>query len=183
MRSKKNILIIISIIVVVSFILIIVFKTNQDRKETDNNMQIIKKNYALLSNNVNKYNEIRNKYSEMSNVLIMDTYKEKHEDYITLITEYNDVIKEIDNYINNINLRCNTIYPDIEINNICSSYKKTYEKLINLYVNDINNYNDFITKYNEYKKEELPLIEMIHKDYIDYDNDKIYEGSVHNDKN
>ena len=181
MRSKRNILIIIGIIILIAIGLIMILKINQDKKETSNNMQNIKKNYELLSIDINKYNDIRSKYNEMSNVLIIDDYREKHENYVELLNEYNDVIKEIDNYVSNINFRCNRLYPDIDVNSICTGYKQIYEKVINLYVGDIIKYNDFITKYNEYNEEKLPLINMIHHDYIDYNNDKVYEGSIRSD--
>ena len=105
----------------------------------------------------------------------MDSYKDKEEEFSELFKDYSKEINNIDNYINNINLRCNGIYNDSEINKVCNSYKLVYEKVINLYVSDIDNYNKFIEEYNEYKKENIELIEKVH-DYIDYNNDEKYEG-------
>ena len=87
-------------------------------------------------------------------------------------------INKIDDYVETINSKCNVIYSDIEVNKICDSYDTLYEKLINLYVQDLNNYNNKITSYNEYKKESIELFNQIHKDYIDYNKDNTYEGRI-----
>lgn len=176
MRSKKLILISVIAIIFIAFVVIFILATRKDKLETERNMENIKKNYNLLTDSVNKYNEIRTKYATMSSVLIMDEYEEKHEEYITLLTDYNKVMKDIDTYITNISFRCKHNYSDSEVNKVCENYQELYEKLVNLYINDTNNYNKFIAEYNEYKNAELEEFEMIHKDYIDYNNDNIYEG-------
>lgn len=176
MRSKKSILIGIILIIFIAFVVIFVLTTRKDKLETERNMENIKKNYNLLTTSVNYYNEIRTKYATMSSVLLMDKYEESHEEYTKLLTDYNKVMKDIDTYITNISFRCNNKYSDTEINKVCDNYKELYEKLVNLYVNDLNNYNKFIDKYNDYKNTELEKFEMIHNDYIDYNNDNVYEG-------
>jgi len=62
------------------------------------------------------------------------------------------------------------------LNKICNNYELLYEKLVNLYVKDLNNYNSKIKGYNEYKNTNEELFKMIHNDYIDYDEDGIKEG-------
>ena len=176
MRSKKSILIGIILIIFIAFVVIFILTTRKDKLETERNMENIKKNYNLLTNSVNKYNEIRTKYGEMSSVLLMDKYEESHEEYTKLLSDYNKVMKDIDTYITNISFRCKHNYSDSEVNKVCDNYQELYEKLVNLYINDINNYNKFIDKYNEYKNTELEKIELVHKDYIDYNNDNVYEG-------
>ncbi len=182
MKNKKTILIAGGIIIFAA-LLILVITMYRDKQNTKNNMESINKNYQSLTVNVTKYNEIRTKYSSLSSVLIMDSYDKKHEEITALLNEYNDVMKKIDNNIININLRCKGLYNDIEINKICNSYKVTYEKIVNLYVDDLKQYNDFIVKYNEYKMKELPVIDMVHEEYIDYNNDTIFEGSSNNEDN
>ena len=99
------------------------------------------------------------------------------------LEEYNKEMKNIDTYITNIKMRCTGIYNDSEINKVCNSYKTVYEKIVNLYISDIDNYNNFITKYNENKNDKLELIEKIHKDYIDYDEDGIVYGGASDEEN
>ena len=162
MKKNKYLLIIIGVIIANTIILIMAITMHNDKKVTQNNMDNIKKNYELFSKKVTEYNEIRTKYNEMSTVLIMDSYEKKHEDFVTLFTEYNEVIKNIDNYITNISIRCNRLYPEIEINNICNGYKTAYDKIVDLYIDDVTAYNNFIDEYNEYKKKDLTKVEMLH---------------------
>ena len=60
------------------------------------------------------------------------------------------------------NIIYRVIYEDKNINKICDSYQELYEKIINLYVLDINNYNKKIDGYNNYKNENIDNYEMIH---------------------
>ncbi len=162
MKKNKVLIISLVIVVVVALVLVLAITMYKDKKNTKNNMEIINKNYELLKKQVAEYNDIRTKYSELSSVLIMTEYEAKHEEFSDLLNEYNDVIKNIDTYIANIKLRCNTIYPDSEINNICNGYEAMYDKMIDLYVDDVSKYNAFIDEYNEYKNTVLDKIEMIH---------------------
>lgn len=148
----------------------------KDRNETNNNMEIINSNYNELSVNVNEYNQIRTELSGKLNNFIYEKYSLEYDGYVELLNKYNENIKKIDLNIENINDRCLVIYKDISINKICNSYKVMYEKLVNLYVSDLNNYNNKVSSYNEYKNTDISLYEMIHKDYIDYNDDKEYEG-------
>lgn len=182
MRSKKKLIIGVIIIIVITAILILALTVSKDRKENKQKMDDIRKNYALLTTSINNYNEIRSKYNEMSSVLLIDSYKDKHEEIKDLLDEYNKEMKNIDTYIGNINFRCNGIYNNSEISKICKSYKTVYEKLVNLYISDIDNYNSFITEYNKNKNESLETIDKVHDDYIDYDNDGNIYGGVDSDE-
>lgn len=182
MGSKKKLILGIITIVMITAITIFILTIVKDRKEKNSNMESIRNNYNLLTTSINNYNEIRSKYNEMSSVLLIDSYKEKHEEFVSLLEEYNKEMENIDTYITNIKLRCTGIYNDSEINKVCNSYKTVYEKLVNLYISDIDNYNDFITKYNENKNEELELIKKVHDSYIDFDDDGSKYGGVSNDE-
>ena len=176
MRSKKNVLIGVILIIVLAVIIILVININKDRKNIELNESSIKKSYGLLSDKVSEYNQIREDFNELSTGLLLDNYKEKHEEFITLLTKYNEVISNIDDYAVNIKAKCSNVSSVSEVSSICNGYEQIYEKLVNLYVNDIKKYNTIVTKYNEYKKEEIPMFEMIHEEYIDYNNDNVYEG-------
>jgi hypothetical protein len=102
--------------------------------------------------------------------------------YLVKMAKYNENIKKIDSNIANIEPKCNVIYKELSVNKICDSYKELYEKLINLYISDIENYNNKITSYNEYKKESINQFEMVHKEYIDYNLDQIYKGKDENNE-
>ena len=176
-NNKIKLIIIIGVIVIV-LIIIALFIVNiiNDRKEATKNMKVIETSYNELSANVTEYNQIRTELSEKLNNFVYEKYPDEHENYVKILTKYNENIKKIDSNITSINSKCSVIYNDISINKICDSYKEIYEKLVNLYVSDLTNYNNKVTSYNEYKETDTSLFELIHKDYIDYNEDKKYEG-------
>ena len=184
-KSKKMIIIITILIILIGGISLLIANIMKEKKESTKNIEIIEYNYNELSTNVSEYNQIRSDLSEKLNNFFYDKYPKEHETYVELLTKYNNNIKKIDKNISNINDRCNVIYKDKNINSICNNYKVTYEKLINLYITDLTNYNNKITSYNEYQdNEDVNLFELIHKDYIDYNNDNTYEGKdVNNEEN
>ena len=178
MKNKKYLIISIIGIVVLTIIVIIVLLVGKENKESENNKEIIRKNYKMLTESVNKYNEIRTKYSEMTGVLVITSFKDKYEELDKLMTEYNTEMENIDTYISNIKLRCDREYNDSEIDKVCNNYKNLYEKLVNLYVGDVENYNKFITEYNKSKNESLELMKSLHDKYIDYDEDGNIDGGA-----
>ena len=171
------------IVIILTIIIIVIIGITKEKQETKNNMKVIELSYSSLTENIKKYNDIRTKYTDLLNNLFLEKYMDSHEEFTSLLTDYNKNIMSIDLAITNINLKCNHLYKDTNINKICNSYKPLYEKLINLYVTDMNNYNNTVTKYNEYKNDDIPLFEMIHKEYIDYNKDGIYEGREDNEEN
>lgn len=182
MKKSKKLIIIISILVLlIGGISLLIVNIMKDKKEITKNIEVIKYNYNELSQNVLEYNGIRRELSEKLNNFMYDKFLNDKEEYEEILTKYNTNINKIDNNIKNIDDRCKNIYNDKDINNICKSYKTNYEKIINIYINDLTNYNNKVTSYNEYKNENNSLFELIHKDYIDYNNDNVYEGRSNNE--
>ena len=181
--NKKNVIIIIIIILILGFCGLVYGSYTKNQKENEKNIAIIKSAYDSLSGDIKTYNQIRSEYNDMLSNFFLETYKDSHESYQELLTKYNEVVKSIDSSVKKMDQRCNHLYEDITINNICTNYSIIYEKLINLYVTDLNIYNSNIEAYNEYKKENIEKFAMIHSDYIDYNNDGIYEGRDMNEEN
>lgn len=182
MKKKKIVIITLIITITLIFISLFILNTIKNNKLREENIEIINTNYQELSTNVEEYNNIRTKLEGLLNNFIYNDYKNKHEEYINILTEYNNNIKKIDNNIKNIDTRCNLIYKDKTVNKICNNYKITYEKLINIYITDLTNYNNKITSYNEYKKDTIKLFELVHNNYIDYNKDNVYEGRSTNER-
>ena len=176
MSNKKNLIISIIIVIIVLLIALIIINISKSKKQTNINKEMIIKSYNNLTTSVKSYNEVRTKYDEMTKDFVLSTYKSKQTEYEELLNKYNDIIKNIDSEVTQLNGYCTQLYDDGEVNKICDGYKNLYEKLINIYVTDLNNYNDKIKAYNEYQNESLKLFTMVHNDYIDYNEDKIYEG-------
>ena len=183
MKRKKELIIGIIVIVILTLISIIIISAIRTSKENKNDTKVIESSYALLTENIKEYNEIRTKYTGMLGDLFLEDYQDKHDDFVDLLTEYNKNMQRIDLSITNINLKCNRLYKNSNVNKICKSYKEVYEKVVNLYVSDLNNYNSTVKKYNEYKNEKVSLFEMIHDEYIDYNKDGNYEGREEDEEN
>lgn len=176
-KKNRRIILIVGIITIVLLVVVIlVMNIMNDKKNSQENMQLIKDNYNELSVNVSEYNQIRSDLSDKLNNFIYEEYSKEHDSYVELLTKYNTNIQVIDENVDVIHDRCDVIYSDIVVNKICDSYELLYEKLVNLYVLDLTNYNNKITSYNEYKNEDVELFTLIHKEYIDYNKDKKYEG-------
>ena len=175
-KNLKTIIIIVSILLIVGVILVIGIVN--DKKNASKNMESIKENYELFINNVNEYNLIRSSLSDKLNNFIYDEYENEHSGYVELLTKYNNNVGMIAINVNDIKIKCNVIYSDIDVNKICDSYALLYEKLVNLYVMDLNNYNSKISSYNVYKEANIDLFNMLYNEYIDYNNDGKFEGVV-----
>ena len=135
----------------------------KNKVEVKTNMNIILDNYKDLQSNVSKYNEIREKYSKLAENFYLKTYKNKHSEYLELFSEYDDIVKDIDKNIENIGAKCDRLYKDLEVNKVCDNYEKTYDKLIDIYVEDVDGHNERIKEYNEYAKDNLELISKLHE--------------------
>ena len=181
MKNKKNIIILLLTLFIGVVVILVVYNTLNSRTIKKEKQDKVTKAYSDLTEEVKEYNEIRTQYNEKISNFILDKYKEEHEEYLKLLNSYNEVITNIDKSINALSDNCNIIYKDSNTNKICSNYKQTYEKLINIYISDIKNYNNNITKYNEYKNDNIELYKAIYDEYIDYNNDNTYEGRDNNE--
>ena len=154
-------------------------------KKSHDNYDMIKSAYSDLSKYVDKFNDIREKYNEMSTDFVLSRYMDSHEEYMRLFSEYGDVINNIKSSVIDISNGCdkssggiyNKLYEKIYTldNTVCDNYKVTYERLVNLYVTDVKEFNGILTKYNEYKNDNIEMVKMLFDDYIDYNNDGTYE--------
>ena len=188
MKKKMNIITLVLVIITIIIIIIGLYIGNivHERKTVQKNIELIKYNYNEFTNNILEFNQIRTNLSNKLNNFVYTTYIDEHQNYIELLNKYTDNIKKIDANVSNITKRCDFTYNDKNINIICDSYESAYEKMVNLYVSDVINYNNKIKSYNEQyiTEEELGQFDAAHKEYIDYNNDKKYEGKeVTNEKN
>lgn len=167
----KKVIILFVILLLIGGVSFFVINLKKEQELLASNMKEIKDSYELLNGNVHSYNSIRDEISVKLSSFFYDSYKKEKDSYDDIFTRYNATISEIDKNIANIDKYCDVLYNDSNVNKICDSYKSLYEKLVNIYVSDLNNYNQKISGYNEYKKDNIPLFTMIHSNYIDYNKD------------
>lgn len=178
---KKKYIIVISIVLIIitlitTFIIIFINNLNEDKKITEENINIISNSYNNIKKEVENYNDIRNNISVFINNFYYDTIENNYQDNLNKLKEYDEVIKKITNDVKMLDVKCNIVYTNSEINNICNNYKKDYEIIVNIFLNDINNYNNKLNSYNKDNNKELELFKSNYiNDYIDYDNDNIYQ--------
>lgn len=148
-------------IILIGIVLLFISFVN-GKKDVDKNMAIIKSNYNDLSNNVIDYNIIRGELGVLFNNFRYDSFDLDIDKYRDIFVRYDEVIRKIDSNVLNIDDMCNVIYSDSEINKICDNYKSIYEKLINLYVMDIDIYNNKVSSYNEYSGKNIDLVSKLY---------------------
>ena len=180
MRSKKKIIVIGSIIitiVVIAIITIIIVNKKNNQKRKDN----IESAYQGLVKNVERYNNIREDAKLIINEFYYSTIEDEYDNDIKLFDDYSKILKDIKENINVLDNNCKIGLND----KACNKYKITYEKLVNIYINDVNNFNKKLTLYNEEELSEnkLEQYSSIYKEYIDYNKDNKYEEVDNNGEN
>jgi len=138
----------------------------------------------------NYYDEISKSYSnfettrkQIYSTVFDNTYDSLYEQDQTIkntLSNYEAMIDEIEKTIKVMDKLCvDTYYPDSKINVKCSDYKKVYEKVNNVFVNDIELYNQNIKKYNEFQKVNSTDLSIktydTSREYIDYNRDGVIE--------
>ena len=172
-----------------SFILIIsggvssfVLGLKKDKDEIYNRINEVNDEFEVFSTNTSVF---ESKRDDLYNVVLSNVY------YDTMYDEDNKVKNEISNYehlvdeltknTKKLDRLCNDVYyPDSKVNTKCNNYKSIYEQVVNYFISDIKVYNDNVNKYNEYQKENNSDLRVdkykTDKKYIDYYNDKEYDG-------
>lgn len=160
-KNKKIIFYVGGGIILIGIVLLFISFVN-GKKDVDKNMAIIKSNYNDLSNNVIDYNSIRGELGVLFNNFRYDSFDLDIDKYRDIFVRYDEIIRKIGSNVLNIDDMCNVIYSDSEINKICDNYKSIYEKLINLYVMDIDIYNNKVSSYNEYSGKNIDLVSKLY---------------------
>ena len=116
--------------------------------------------------------------SKSLNTYYQDDFQENYDEIRVEFDNYELIMKELKTSIDNINKDCvGYIYKDRDANHICKDYRKMYEEMVNVYINDIKSFNKIIDKYNEDTNNNLEKYKSnLYSDYIDYDKNGVYSG-------
>ena len=94
----------------------------------------------------------------------------------SVLDGYEKVVDDVGIRVAALDDLCNNVYySSRDVNNKCIGYKSVYEKINNIFVTDINNYNKNIKVYNSHNKSKLEKYRTNRK-YIDYNKDKKIDG-------
>ena len=176
--KKKYVFISMGIILVLTVIVsgvLLVNSFNKDKQEMLENGYLINESYDKVKSEVINYNQMRVDIASLIDNFYYSTIVNEYEENLDKFKKYDDIVNNITKEINVIDGKCNQIYQDKKINNICNNYKVDYETIVNVFVNDINNYNNKLSNYNKDEEKNLELFKSNYiNNYIDYNNDSVY---------
>lgn len=184
---KKKTLKIVAIVVGVLLLFIagialFILSIKKDQKATVERVQDVINVYSEFSDSVDKFNDIRNElyFNTLDNVYITNI-GEMDSTIQVSFKKYEETVDEVNKVTDKLSKLCGNIYfTDSRARTKCESYASVYEQIVNAFVSDVKSYNKNIDEYNDYQKGLNTNISLKHYDttkkYIDYNNDKKYEG-------
>ena len=153
-----------------------------DKKEMYKRMGEVTDEFEDFSANTSVFESLRDElYSNVLSNIYYDTMYFTDNNVKGKLSNYESLVDSLEKNVEKLNKLCKSVYyPDSTVNNKCKNYKLIYEQVVNYFVNDIKVYNQNVVKYNNYQ-EGLGTNYFIKeyntdKNYIDYNNDKIFDG-------
>lgn len=123
------------------------------KKQNDTNnrlMENIKNTNQDITNEIQLYNENKKKIATYLSSYYAEQFQTDYETIYKLYQQEDQIMKKIEQKRTFLKKKCGqSLYPDQEVNSICNKYEKTYQKLLEVYQNDISAFNDTISLYNE----------------------------------
>jgi hypothetical protein len=178
-RLIKIVLSIVSTVIILAFLMIVINsvykKANSSNKKYQEKIELINSSYNQFSLLIEGFNSKREKLGEYMNntVYYEDLYLIKDELY-KFYEEYDEIVGSLSTVAESLKLNCKNKLTDEDANKKCDSYKEAYEMVIDIYLTDIDMYNEKAIKYNELKKDEPAQI--FESKYVIVDNDKQSSG-------
>ncbi len=185
MKSKK----IIGGMVTLSFVLIVAGGVSsfisglaQDKEEIHKRINYVNDEFEVFSTNTSVFEKFRDDlYTIVLSNVYYDTMYDDDKAVKNKLSNYENLVDELTKNTKKLDELCTDVYyPDSKVNTKCSNYKLIYEQVVNYFVSDINVYNENVKKYNEYQQNNNSDLRVdkykTSKVYIDYNNDKEYDG-------
>lgn len=154
-----------------------------DKEEIHRRMEVITSSYEVFKQDATTFSQVRDDlYINVFSEIYYETLKDNITVYFEKLKEYENTLDQVEKEALTLNENCKGIYyPEAEINTKCSAFSKSYEEMVNYFVNDVNQVNKNIDEYNKYQTENITgnvLLEKYHttKKYIDFNQDKEYAG-------
>ena len=161
--------------VIVLSILSLIKSFNKDKQEMLESGNLIKEAYDNVKKEVENYNNIRIDIAKLTDNFYYSTIVDVYDDNLEKFNTYDSIINDITKQITVIDSKCGQLYNEKEVNDICNIYKKDYETIVNVFINDINSYNNKLSSYNDDEEGNLELFKSNYiSDYVDYNGDGIY---------
>lgn len=159
-----------------------VFSLQSDRKAMKERMVEVSDSFEEFSADTSLFEEFRDElYTNYLSNLYYNTLYQDDALLKNKLSNYENMVDQLEKQANGLADLCDDVYyPDTNVNNKCSNYKGIYEQINNYFVTDINLYNKNIKDYNNYQKSnnsnEIVKEYKTDRKYIDYNEDKVYDG-------
>lgn len=153
-----------------------------DREKTQERMVVVSDEFENFSTNTSLFEEARDElYVNYLGDLYYDSLFQDDTIIKNKLSNYENMVDELGKQAASLRKLCKDVYyPDSKVNSQCSNYESIYEQVVNYFVNDINLYNKNIDQYNNYQTANggVNLLNKYKttKKYLDYNNDKEFEG-------
>ncbi len=150
----------------------------EDKQQILNRIDDVGDEFEVFSANTSIFEEYRESlYEEILEGVVCDSLKDNAKKVNNKLSNYENLVDELDSNVLKLNKLCDDVYyPDSNTNNKCSNYKVIYEQVVNYFVSDIANYNKNVKQCNKSITDNKISIYKTNKKYIDYNNDKKYDG-------
>ena len=179
---KKAVIILLVVLVIIGGISFLGYNFVKDYKEDVKNtkeiLKVLDTEYTDFEKQIVDYNKNLTSLIELlKKSTYVDIIDSKKGELVKLIDTVSEQLDKLSSY-KNLSKYCGKKYSDGKTNRNCSSFYKTYEKSVNVYVDVVSVYNDVVKRYNDVVDEskKMKLYESKYKDYIDYNKDGTYLG-------
>lgn len=159
------------------FFSLFITSLQQDYKMVNKRMITVKNVYKDFDTSIDFFEEQRDKLFETTlGNLYYQTLFTKDVQIKESLSNYESMVNQIENKTKKLDTLCENIYyKDGTVNKNCANYKLIYEQVNNIFVKDIKEYNKNVEQANLINSNKLKIYET-NKKYIDYNNDKRYDG-------
>jgi len=168
---KKKIILITLLIFLLTAIITFIVKfsldVNSSSKENEEKVEVINTTYEDLTKNIEEFNQVRMSVGEIFSDFIYTNVNDNMPSWKKTFSDYENVIKNITENTKILKENCIMIFKNSNVNKKCDNYKSYYNQIIDLYYDDVNEFNDGIKNYNievegldDYRKEEEIKIEV-----------------------
>lgn len=150
-----------------------------DKQQILNRIDDVSDEFEVFSANTSAFEEYRdNLYGDVLEGIVCENLINNNKDINNKLSNYENLVDELESNVSKLNKLCDDVYyPDSSTNKKCLNYKTIYEQAVNYFVGDIKSYNNNVVKCNkEFTNGSKISKYKTSKKYIDYNNDKKYDG-------
>ena len=162
----------------------IIDKAEKSKKEFERKEKEILDNFEAFKEAIDGFNVEWSTYHSVIESDINANTVYQYDGWILSLDSYTEAVDEVENASNVFKNNCvNDHYIDVNVENKCKAFVDAYEKAINSYVEDIDNFNMKIDELNEKRKDEdkLENYECKYK-LVDLNKDNTFEKIEHKEE-